>query len=64
VAVSRATPSLATPESETAEKVAIDPEVRAWQKEMAALLDQQRQKGGLIDLQAKDEVIDETWVSR
>ena len=60
-AVSQATPPLGCYVVET-EVVRIAPDIRAWQKEMAILLEHQRQKGGVIDLSAKDEVIDETWV--
>lgn len=36
--------------------------LRQWQSQMAALLEQQRGRGGVIDLSDKDTVIDETWV--
>ena len=36
--------------------------LRQWQSQMAALLEQQRERGGVIDLSDKDAVIDETWV--
>lgn len=38
-------------------------ELRAWQMRMASLLWQQKQKGGVIDPNSQDDVIDETWVS-
>ena len=37
--------------------------LRRWQVEMARLLQQQREKGGVIDQTEKDAVIDMTWVS-
>jgi hypothetical protein len=38
-------------------------ELKAWQDRMASLLWKQKQKGGVIDLNSEDDVIDETWVS-
>ena len=37
--------------------------LRQWQRKMAALLQQQRERGGVIDGTEKDDVIDLTWVS-
>lgn len=37
--------------------------LRAWQERMKVLLWQQKQKGGVIDPNSEDDVIDETWVS-
>ena len=39
------------------------PELKAWQDRMASLLWKQKQKGGVIDPNSEDDVIDETWVS-
>ena len=39
------------------------PELKAWQDRMASLLRKQKQKGGVINLNSEDDVIDETWVS-
>lgn len=39
-------------------------ELRVWQARMASLLWQQKQKGGVIDQNNRDDVIDETWVSK
>lgn len=50
-----------TSESEQNE-VFISPKIREWQVEMARLLQRQRDRGGTIDLAAKDDTIDETWV--
>ena len=36
--------------------------LREWQSQMARLLQQQRERGGVIDLRDKDIVVDETWV--
>ena len=58
-AVSLATP---TQDWEEEEEVHISKAIRHWQREMAQLLQQQRDKGGLIDTTAKDQVIDEAWV--
>lgn len=44
--------------------ILITEEIRHWQQEMASLLERQREKGGLINVHAKDEVIDESWVSQ
>ena len=38
------------------------PELKAWQERMASLLWKQKQKGGVIDPNSEDDVIDETWV--
>ena len=38
-------------------------ELRAWQARMESLLWQQKQKGGVIDPNSEDDVIDESWVS-
>ena len=38
--------------------------LRQWQHQMAVLLRQQRERGGVIDLTNKDDVIDLTWVRR
>ena len=59
-AVSKATPLPC--ESYEDIEVSIPPEVRGWQREMAALLRRQTLNGGQIDISVKDEVIDETWV--
>ena len=40
------------------------PSLRQWQGQMAVLLQQQRERGGVIDLAKKDDVIDLTWVSQ
>ena len=40
------------------------PELKAWQDRMASLLWKQKQKGGIVDLNGEDDVIDETWVNR
>ena len=37
--------------------------LKAWQKEMSLLFWQQKQKGGVIDPNSEDDVIDESWVS-
>ena len=50
------------PVEEDLARVSISQEIRQWQQSMAKLLQKQRDKGGLIDPNAKDEVIDETWV--
>ena len=39
------------------------PELKAWQDRMASLLWKQKQKGGVINPNGGDDVIDETWVS-
>ena len=39
------------------------PELKAWQDRMASLLWKQKQKGGVINRNCEDDVIDETWVS-
>ena len=39
------------------------PELKVWQDRMASLLWKQKQKGGVIDPNSEDDVIDETWVS-
>lgn len=36
--------------------------LRQWQHQMAVLLQQQRERGGVIDLTNTDDVIDLTWV--
>ncbi len=36
--------------------------MRRWQVEMAALLRKQRERGGVIDPNTSNDVIDETWV--
>ena len=36
--------------------------LRQWQHQMAVLLRQQKERGGVIDLTAKDDVIDLSWV--
>lgn len=46
------------------ESVVISQEIRHWQERMAGLQQRQREKGGVIDVNAKDDVIDEAWVSR
>lgn len=38
--------------------------LRQWQHQMAVLLRQQKERGGVIDLTNKDDVIDLTWVRR
>lgn len=43
-------------------EVTISLETRRWQLRMAKLQQRQRERGGVIDVHAKDEVIDETWV--
>ena len=42
--------------------ISISQELRRWQRRMAELQQRQRERGGMIDVTAKDEVIDETWV--
>lgn len=44
------------------ESVTISQELRRWQRRMAELQKRQRERGGMIDVNAKDEVIDEAWV--
>lgn len=39
------------------------PSLRQWQCKMSTLLEKQRERGGVIDLTNKDDVIDLTWVS-
>ena len=36
--------------------------MQSWQVKMASLLRQQREKGGVIDPSAEDDVIDDSWV--
>ena len=62
-AVLQATPLLAEQQEDT-QDIQISHKVRLWQKEMARLRQQQQEKGGQIDVNALDDVIDETWVSR
>ncbi len=59
-AVLQATPPQTSVEEK--EEIFISDQVRSWQKEMARLLQQQEERGGVIDPTAKDDVIDETWV--
>lgn len=59
-AVACATPTDPMGKAEQA-RVHISQEIRHWQQQMAKLLQRQLEKGGLIDINAKDEVIDETW---
>ena len=40
------------------------PSLLQWQSQMAAMLERQKERGGIIDLSDKDAVIDETWVRR
>jgi E3 ubiquitin-protein ligase RNF25 len=40
------------------------PSLLQWQSQMAAMLERQKERGGVIDLSDKDAVIDETWVRR
>ncbi len=61
-AISQATPTQGWHGEKEKEKIHISREIRHWQREMAKLLQGQREKGGLIDITAKDQVIDETWV--
>ena len=44
------------------EEVHISDQVQLWQQNMSRLLQHQRERGGTIDITAKDDVIDETWV--
>ena len=41
----------------------VSSELKVWQEKMASLLWRQKQKGGVIDPNSEDDVIDETWVS-
>ena len=36
--------------------------LRQWQRQMDLLLQQQKERGGIIDLTEKDDVIDLSWV--
>ncbi|CAI8058014.1 E3 ubiquitin-protein ligase RNF25, partial [Geodia barretti] len=51
-------------EEEEEEKFVFVPSssLRQWQSHMAAMLERQKERGGVIDLSDKDAVIDETWV--
>ena len=53
-------------EEEEEEKFVFVPSssLRQWQSHMAAMLERQKERGGVIDLSDKDAVIDETWVRR
>jgi hypothetical protein len=41
-----------------------DASLKEWQTQMSLMYQRQLEKGGIIDLSAKDETINEVWVSQ